>query len=198
MHSAVPERPTMTMPEVEAAALANAYAQANVILEYGSGGSTILAAEMAGKTVFSVESDPVWLAQMRDYFASHPPRANLYLHLGDIGPTKEWSHPLAEDGFRLWPNYPTQIWHSDGFLAPDVVLIDGRFRVACFLTTLFTIMAPTRVLFDDYLERPAYHQIEDFAVPSAYFGRMAQFDLTPTTIPAAKLGWIVKRFLQPF
>lgn len=189
-------RPALTLPLVEAQALRDAFAQAEVILEYGSGGSTVLAAEMAGKTVFSVESDAVWLEKMRAYFATHPPAANLHLHHGDIGPTKEWGHPLDDDDFRKWPDYPTKIWRTKEFAHPDLVLIDGRFRVACFLTTLFSITAPTRVLFDDYLDRPVYQAAQDFAAPSAYFGRMAQFDLVPTPIPAHKLGRIVQRFFQ--
>lgn len=189
-------RPELTLPPAEAQALRAAYTQASVILEYGSGGSTVLAAEMAGKTVFSVESDASWLEKMRAYFAAHPPAAKLHLHHGEIGPTKDWGHPRNDSSFRKWPDYPTKIWRTNGFVQPDLVLIDGRFREACFLTTLFSITAPTRVLFDDYLDRPFYQSVEYFAAPSACFGRMAQFDLVPTPIPADKLGWIVQRFFQ--
>ena len=44
------ERPFLTLPEAEAEALAAAYARADVILEYGSGGSTALALDL-GKFV---------------------------------------------------------------------------------------------------------------------------------------------------
>ena len=49
-------RPKLTLPEAEASALRAAYAAAEVVLEYGSGGSTVLAAE-AGAEVWAVESD---------------------------------------------------------------------------------------------------------------------------------------------
>ena len=62
-----PQRPVLTLPPAEAEALRAAYAIADVILEYGSGGSTALAAEMPGKTVFSVESDAAWLAGMQGF-----------------------------------------------------------------------------------------------------------------------------------
>jgi hypothetical protein len=195
--AAVIQRPKLTLPPEEAQALTSAYASARVILEYGTGGSTVLGAEMAGKTLFGVESDAAWLADLRAYFAAHPPRAKLHLHHGDIGPTKAWGHPLDEDDFRQWPDYPTSIWGACDFCPPDLVFIDGRFRVACFLTTLFCTTQPVRVLLDDYLDRDAYHAVEKFAKPTAYFGRMAQFDLTPTPIPPQRLGWIVQRFLQP-
>ena len=189
--------PPVTLPKAEAAALNAALQSARVVLEYGSGGTTVMAAQMAGKTIFSVESDADWLAKMRGYFSANPPRAHVHLHHAHIGPTKAWGHPLDEDDFRLWPDYPTAIWGAEKFVQPDLVLIDGRFRVACFLTTLFFTKAPVRVLFDDYLDREIYQAVETFARPTAYFGRMAQFDLTPTPIPPQRLGWIVQRFLQP-
>ncbi|MDP4033725.1 MAG: hypothetical protein Q8P60_12900, partial [Pseudorhodobacter sp.] len=80
------DRPIVTLPEVEAAALAAALRKAEVVLEYGSGGSTVMAADM-GKTVFSVESDAEWLDGMRQWFDRHPPKAEVVLHHADIGPT---------------------------------------------------------------------------------------------------------------
>lgn len=188
--------PELTLPEAEAAHLRAAYVRAAVILEYGSGGSTVIAAKMPDKTVFSVESDGAWLDQMRGYFADHPPAATVHLHHGNIGPTRDWGHPADDAAFRLWPNYPNSVWERDDFQQPDLVLIDGRFRAACFLTTLFRSIAPVTVLFDDYLDRKSYHAVEDLIKPSAMIGRMAQFDLTPMTVPPDRLGWIITRFLH--
>jgi hypothetical protein len=61
-------RPELTLPEAEAATIRAAYERAGVILEYGSGGSTVLGAEL-GKRVLSVESDKAWAQMMRDWFA---------------------------------------------------------------------------------------------------------------------------------
>lgn len=186
--------PELTMPAAEAAHLRAAYARAGVILEYGSGGSTVIGAEMPGKTVFSVESDAAWLEAMRGYFGAHPPKATVHLHHGDIGPTKKWGHPEGESEFRLWPNYPNSVWERADFQQPDLVLIDGRFRAACFLTTLFRATAPVTVLFDDYINRKSYHAVEDLIRPKAMIGRMAQFDLTPMTLPPERLGWLIARY----
>lgn len=186
--------PELTLPLVEATHLRAAFAQAGVILEYGSGGSTVIAAELPDKTVFSVESDGAWLKQMRGYFGAHPPAARLHLHHGDIGPTRDWGYPADDANFRRWPAYPNSVWDRDDFQQPDLVLIDGRFRVACFLTVLFRSTAPVTVLFDDYLDRKSYHTIEDLVKPAVMIGRMAQFDITPMTIPADRLGWIITRF----
>jgi hypothetical protein len=193
----IPERPVLTMPPEEQAALRDHIAAAAVFLEYGSGGSTVLAAESPGKTVFSVESDAAWLAKMQAYFAANPPRAALHMHHGDIGPTKAWGHPKSDETFRQWPGYALDIWQTPAFVQPNLVLIDGRFRVACFLATLFCTTAPVTVLFDDYQDRKTYHKIEELVPLAARYGRMARFDVTPMAIPPQRLSWVIGQFITP-
>ncbi len=189
-------RPQITLPAAEEAAVRAYYGVADVILEYGSGGSTVIAAELEGKTVFSVESDAKWLKGMQAYFTAFPPLARLTLHHGKIGPTKEWGHPKSDDEFRKWSGYPLSVWDLEQFVHPDVVLIDGRFRAACFLTTLFRITKPTTVLWDDYSDRKSYHEVETLVKPIKMFGRMACFELTPMPIPADRLQWILQTYLR--
>ena len=191
------KRPMLTMPAQEAAVLAQHYAKALVVLEYGSGGSTVLAAEMPDKTVFSVESDVKWLAAMRQYFAGNPPLGKLWLHHGKVGRTKTWGYPQNDEHFRKWPGYPLGIWDIAEFVHPDVVLIDGRFRAACFLTTLFRIKRPVTVLWDDYIDRNPYHEVERLVKPVEMVGRMARFQIEPMPVPADQLHWIMDNYLRP-
>ncbi|MFN7223570.1 MAG: hypothetical protein ACK4MS_06110 [Paracoccaceae bacterium] len=190
------DRPVLTLPEVEASALADALRRAIVVLEYGSGGSTVLAAEM-GKTVISVESDAEWLAGMQNWFDAHPPKGQVVLHHADIGPTGKWGTPTGPKSFRNFPGYALDIWDDPRFSHPDFVLIDGRFRPACLLATAFRISRPVTVLFDDYAMRDPYHGIEAMFRPVAMHGRMAEFHLKPTAIPANKLAWVMGWFLKP-
>lgn len=189
-------RPILTMPAAEAEHLRQSYGAAEVILEYGSGGSTVFAAEQAGKTIFAVESDKKWLAMLQGYFADHPPLATVHLHHGDIGPTRSWGYPKTSETFLNWPRYPITIWDLPDFVHPDLVLIDGRFRPACFLTTLFRIKRPVTVLWDDYIDRPEYFLVEDFAKPVSLTGRMARFEIAPMSIPPERLLGIVQSFLR--
>ena len=190
------DRPLVTLPEQEAAALAAALRKSQIVLEYGSGGSTLLAAEM-GKTVFSVESDAEWLAGMREWFDQHPPKGEIVLHHADIGPTGKWGMPTGQKAFRKFPGYALDIWDHPRFRHPDLVLIDGRFRPACLLATAFRITRPVTVLFDDYVGREPYHAIEGLFRPDVFHGRMAEFHLKPTAIPADKLAWVMGWFLKP-
>lgn len=189
-------RPALTLPAAEAAMLREHYQAAAVILEYGSGGSTCEAADLPGKTVFSVESDKGWCDGLGNWFEAHPPAAIVHMHYADVGPTGKWGRPVTEKHWRRFHHYPYSVWDRPDFQHPDVVLVDGRFRAACFLAVLFSITRPITLLFDDYAERPSYHEVEFFAKPVEMQGRLARFYLTPTPIPAAAMPWIFDVFAR--
>jgi len=169
----------LTFPEQEAAVLRQRYRQARVILEYGSGGSTLLAAQMPGKYIMSVESDATWARRLQDKIdASALPSSAVVWHC-DIGPTGAWGRPVDETSWRRFHHYPTRIWYEPFFRDPDTVLIDGRFRSATFVSVFLRIRKPGTVLFDDYGGRPAYHAVERLASPVARHGRMAEFHIEP-------------------
>jgi len=185
-------RPELTLPETEAQALSAAYAGADVILEYGSGGSTVMAAEL-GKRVLSVESDKEWTRMMRDWFVANPPIGDVDVIWADIGETREWGHPVSDRGWKRFSRYPLAVWDLPEFAHPDVVLVDGRFRVGCALATAYRITRPVALYFDDYVNRRRYHEVEEFiGAPAETFGRMVRFDLEPAALPSGKLLRIVQ------
>jgi hypothetical protein len=192
-------RPELTLPEAEADALRAAYADASVILEYGSGGSTVMAAEMPGRTVFSVESDKAWAEGMRAWFHANPPAEGTSVEViwSDIGATKEWGQPKDDSEWRLWPRYPLGVWRHKGFRQPDVVLVDGRFRVGCALAAAFLTKAPLTLLFDDYKTRPRYARVEEWLGTPLMIGRMAVFEVVPTPIPPDRLLQVVQYMQRP-
>jgi len=189
-------KPELTLPPEEAEWIQEVYANAEVILEYGSGGSTLVASELPGKTIFSVESDKAWLENLEAYLELNPGQSPVILHHGDIGPTKEWGAPVNGDAWRKFHRYPLSVWDRDDFVHPDTVLIDGRFRKACLLTTLFRATKPCTVYFDDYMNRPKYHEVEDFVPRAENRGRMARFEIEPAAIQPADLTRIITIFGQ--
>lgn len=191
------QRPDLTLPEAEAEALARAYAGATTILEYGSGGSTALAAELPGRTVFSVESDRKWARMMEGWFAANPPAATVHMHPVFVGKTLKWGHPADESAIRRWPLYALSVWDRPDFQHPDVILIDGRFRPACLVAASFRISRPVTVLFDDYTPRPAYHRVESLVQPVEIIGRMARFEIEPTPLPPERMVWFVSLLMNP-
>lgn len=170
------------------------YAGANVILEYGSGGSTVLAAEL-GKTVFSVESDRAWAERLANTLR---PISNLArVHHVDLGPTGSWGRPTDESQARRFHAYALSVWDRPDFEEPDLVLIDGRFRAACLVAVLLRAKRPTTVIFDDYRKRRYYHGVEKLARKEEMVGRMARFTVTPGPIPPEMLTQAIGWFTDP-
>ncbi len=182
----------LTLPEDAAAWLHEVYAGARVILEYGSGGSTFVALRAGAEWVMSVESDPDWAARMVMAIGDD---AHARIHFADIGAVGDWGRPKGTEAQQRFHTYATAVWDAPWFRAPDVVLVDGRFRVACFLTVMIRTTRPVTVLFDDYVMRPEYQWIEDLVPVASYAGRMAQFDIVPgMAFPAAHLTRIAGAF----
>lgn len=186
--------PKLTLPKAEADTLRAAYKAARVILEYGSGGSTALAAGMPGKLIFSVESDPDWAIATQRYLDTADLPSPAILFPVDIGPTGAWGRPLNDRAWQRFPDYPLAIWDAPFFRHPDLILIDGRFRAACLATACLRITRPVTVLFDDYVNRPAYHVVEAFARPRECIGRMAVFDLVPQAYTGDQMAAMIRCF----
>lgn len=171
--------PELSFPEEEAAFLEKHYRDAGVILEYGSGGSTVMASKMPDKRVFSVESDRNWALSLQEKLdsANLPSPATLYPV--SIGQTGQWGRPEDERSWREYYRYPTAVWSEPWFRHPDVILIDGRLRPACFVACCLRITRPTTILFDDYRKRKSYHVVEELLKPARSVGRMVEFRVEP-------------------
>jgi hypothetical protein len=148
-------------------------------LEYGSGGSTILANRLVNMLV-SVDTDGNLLADVRRKLAEQSRRALTRLIHVNIGLTLDSGMPLftkpTRRRVRRWEDYPTAPWRYLRSIAqqPDLILVDGRFRVACVLESLLSLspLSNTRILVNDYVDRPHYHVVERFA-DFERVGRMA-------------------------
>ena len=186
----------LTLPDLEAKLLRHHIAKARVVLEYGSGGSTWVAAEMPGKFVLSVESDREWaIALQQDLDAAALPSPAIVRHV-DIGPTGSWGRPVDSQNWTLFYRYSLAVWDAPWFRHPDLVFIDGRFRPACFAATCLRITRPVTVLFDDYVDREVYHAVERFAAPVETVGRMARFDLTPGLVRQEEITPLLGLFFE--
>ena len=152
-------------------------------LEYGCGGSTVVAAR-EGKVFKTVDSDPYFLEAVKRKVSSLGQEVNLsnitFIH-ADIGLTQGWGTPVfhgrGEKRLQQWRSYPLSPWNSGDNFSPDLVLVDGRFRVACALASIRALQGKRdwELLVDDYEERYFYKEIEKFGVLSGMAGRMAIF-----------------------
>ncbi|MEP5154314.1 hypothetical protein [Planktotalea sp.] len=192
------KRPELTFEPKVGRFVKQHYEQANVILEYGSGGSTVLASEMPDKVIYSIESSRVWTKMMRTWFEHAQPVSMPMLKHVNIGPTGKWGSPKDASRFQSYHLYPLSIWDADSFRHPDVILVDGRFRVACALTAMLRCTKKTTLLFDDYESRKGYHVIEDFLEKEAVVGNMAQFTVRESALTREKLTEVIGMFARHF
>jgi len=153
-------------------------------IEYGSGGSTVLAAQLQ-KPFTSTESDPAFFkalqSRLRLYENQDVPQL---CRLVDIGPVTHCSYPLyparflsasKKSSWRSYSDFPELGIDVDA--SSLLILVDGRFRVACALKAMVALQGVFgwTMAMDDYLGRPHYHAIEEWITPSFFIGRIAVF-----------------------
>ncbi|WP_338671021.1 hypothetical protein V8Z79_08130 [Pantoea dispersa] len=128
--------------------------------EFGSGGSTKLVARH-NLAVYGVESDLQWTKNLKKETG-----CLCKVEYVNIGPTKEWGYPIDNSSREKFPLYSESILNYEE--AFDLILVDGRFRVACTLNAIkHTILrrgdlSKTIIFIHDFWNRPAYHLVLDF------------------------------------
>jgi hypothetical protein len=152
----------------------------NFYLEYGSGGSTVVAA-LLKKPFISVDTDRLFSRAVARKIGALSWNQRL-IYVG-IGLTGQWGVPLpnkhpSSRRVKKWKLYAETPWRFvSNDQSPDLVLVDGRFRVASALTSLANLasLPHAKVLVDDYKDRPHYHVLESHAKMVGIAGRMAIF-----------------------
>lgn len=172
--------------------------ETSCFLEYGAGGSTRLAASLDVPRIISVESDRAFAKAVREMVDISGSKSILNLLAVDVGATGDWGCPLNFDAFRRWPNYSLNVWNflfKNG-LSPDLILIDGRFRLGCFFASLLEARPGTIIMFDDYLSRRnIYGPVEHFLAPSETIDPCAIF-VVPETLPRRGIARALARFVN--
>ena len=148
----------LRMSAPEAGLLKSVLSTTQRYLEFGMGGSTILALSMQVDTV-SVESDRGWIEAVLTE-AQRVPEGKLNNFkpvFADIGPTGQWGIPENKTPSALWSNYYLSAWRELEW-APDFVLIDGRFRTACALVSLLACPVTTKIAIHDFDDGAEYRK----------------------------------------
>lgn len=143
-------------------------------LEFGSGGTTVYAASLVKKSVLSVDSSKEWQITIANECKKLRTPVIPLLHFVDLGPAGALSKlemgTYGNDGV----NYYTEVWNFSQALNADLVMVDGKFRVACFLSALLHCQADTTFLIHDF-ERTVYAVIADFVDEVVAVDRLVAF-----------------------
>lgn len=156
---------TPTMSEQETALLAEIIPKNACALEFGSGGSTQFFFEHEARYLVSIDSDKSWLEKIaKNPVISTYFKYNRWLPLyTDIGQVKKWGRPASDQREVAWLNYHQYCWEHFSERAFDIVLIDGRFRVACLCQSLLRCKHEKIMFaFHDFWTRPHYHVVLHF------------------------------------
>lgn len=131
-------------------------------LEFGLGGSSLRAIQKSKAKIYSVESSPKWISFMRKYsIVWYFENKRLFIFPVDIGPTREWGYPKADDSQNLFGSYSSNIFKAIDGKSIDLALIDGRFRVACTLKVILECHQNNdlKILIHDFWNRENYHVV---------------------------------------
>ena len=127
--------------------------------EYGSGSSTLMANKYK-KKFLSIELD-------KSYYDLLKKKINKkgIIKFINIGPVGEFSYPLFkfEERIKRYVECIDEEFKKKTY--PDLILIDGRFRVACCLNLLkFDRINKglCTIIIDDYTKRKEYHILNSF------------------------------------
>jgi hypothetical protein len=171
------EVPTIPHLESEGLAVFDRYVSGtSCYMEYGAGGSTLRAEQLHAAHIISVDSSHEWVLAVGSAMGFPPCLDLIHCDIGEVG---AWGRPRNMRGLYNYHFYMSKPWEvaRNKSLTPAVIMIDGRFRVSCFLYSLLCAKPGTIILFDDYAKRNHYHVVEAFCVPHQVCGRMAIFQV---------------------
>jgi len=135
-------------------------------LEFGSGGSTYQACLRPNvKRVVSVESDLRWIQMLQSKLAPLPSIEQKQIDFKFIDLKTRphtWGYPGSTCGIDAKLKYSNVINEFVDAQQLDLILIDGRFRVACCLKCFANISNDCVIAFDDFIDRPQYHIVLDY------------------------------------
>jgi len=133
-----------------------------IYFEYGSGGSTYQASIRNNiQKIYSVESDLEWHNKLKNLVKSD--KINFIYNEMRTKPNT-CGHPGKNSTHTEWKNYSNHLTMLDETekKSLDLILIDGRFRVACCLKAFENINDDCIIAFDDFFNRPYYHIVLDY------------------------------------
>lgn len=134
-------------------------------LEFGMGGSTLRAIQKSKAMIYTVESDPAWINYMRKYiFIRLFENKRLHIFHVNIGGVLGWGCPEADVSKESFEKYSSSIFQSIDSKKIDLVLVDGRFRVACILKTILSCHenSKIKILIHDFWDRPYYQVVLNY------------------------------------
>jgi hypothetical protein len=132
-------------------------------LEFGSGSSTYHASLKTNlKKIIVVENDIHWFHRVNDFMKNNKKFINLYIDIKTS--PNNWGYPINDLDKTNWVSYSNiiKILNPNLLEQLDLILIDGRFRIACILKLHNYINNNCIILFNNFFERTVYNIILNY------------------------------------
>jgi hypothetical protein len=135
--------------------------QSRRYFEYGAGGSTAMACVCGVQRITSVETSVDFCASIidRHRLRKYIDTGRLRLRHVDIGDTVQWGFPKAPPADHRIEAYLAEVEDSGD---ADLMLIDGRYRVAAAASAYLAAGRDTTIVIHDYTSRAYYHRVREF------------------------------------
>jgi hypothetical protein len=154
------------LTDIELMVLLSLLSNDTIFFETGSGCSSIIAKYFAKKT-YAVEG----CKQFYKYGIENGLKDNIiFKNLKPDDPT--WSYPGKKSSLKDWKNY-FQSYKKE--YNADVILIDGRFKVATAMDIFNKIRNDTVILIHEYNARPSYYILEKYYKYIYHWGSLFVF-----------------------
>jgi len=168
----------MTMTADELSILHTQMNSATRFLEFGAGASTLYAASVPTiQQIDSVESSESFINENlkpNPVISEAISAGKLFFHVIDIGRTWLWGYPMGLCKKHQWPNYSLSIFSKKS--EHDLVLIDGRFRVACTLNCILKTPEDCKIIIHDFWNRSDYKIVLPFLETKAKADTLGLFE----------------------
>ena len=165
-------------------------------VEFGSGGSTVLAHSMGCASIVTIDSSLQWLEKVKRACAVDGRAGIKVIHV-DIGAVKELGYPIDDSNKERWDVYHSAPWADRDLALADTYLIDGRFRVACAIQTALHCSRHAIIMVHDFANRPYYHCIREIMREIARADNFSVFQVRSDFEPATAESLLARYTRDP-
>lgn len=163
-----------------------------VLLQFGCNATLAKAIESTSiNSVVAVESNKSISDQ---FYESVTDKEKLHLMYANIGEVDAAGRPLDDSKFQSFHQYMVLPWAlADKYnVMPDLIVIHGPFKVACFLYSLVCAEEGTTILFNDFFANEAYAVAREYALLEERHGDMAEFTVQKKFVMSELTAMIAK------
>lgn len=149
------------------------------VFEWGSGVSTLYLTLNRDCNLISIDSSRNWTRLINSKLQSINLTDSKVVNYINIGPTIHYGIPLKilRPIFKkTFSRYWSAARHFRNF-DPNIVIVDGRFRLICSLEALQVFKSPFMFIIDDYIERASFRILEEFLGSPIIVNRAAIFNI---------------------